>query len=199
MAILRVPIELTWNGAGSPGVNVWHLRVTDLIGDTQDAIDTLHTFYSDLMTTGADHGQIYRNGTRANLGAMVDLETDEGAHAAFPTITAVSPPAAAPPANQIVVSWHSSVRARRGNGRTFLGPCSQSVVDDDGTIHTTALNNVKGFVDKFLSASLSDTGWAYGVWGLETKGGPPDAPHVLRDFVGAQVRDQFAVLRSRRD
>jgi hypothetical protein len=198
VAIYRVPIEITWPGPGSPGANVWHVRVDGVdAGLLQTAVGALNTFYSAIINE-------YANGTTVSLGEVVDVQ--ERTYAS-PSWTAIPPSAAAgaaPPHLAVVVSWRTSLARRRGMGRTFLGPLAFGGIEDDGTPNDLGLSLIRTAAQDLLDASTGGGGWAVGVWGLDTSvpEGLEDTetqPHVLRDYIDFRVRDQFAVLRSRRD
>jgi hypothetical protein len=104
----------------------------------------------------------------------------------------------------VCVTWRTTLVARRGTGRTFLGPLAGGSMSADGTPDDTILANVRTRSQALVDASRSDNGYAIGVYGLESPWGgvgpaPSDTPRVLRDIIGYRIRDQFAVLRSRRD
>lgn len=200
MAVLRVPFNISWNGPGSPGLNVWSVRVTD--GQVSEglagALAALHTFYDSLRDSFAPGGTI-------TLGDVTDRETQEIVPVASwaPVLSAST--SAAAPALQVCFSWRTSLAARRGMGRTFIGPLSSQVVQSDGTIVETVLADYRAWAQTLIDDSAGNiNGWAIGVWGLQSKApsGTVDyasLPHVHRDIVAVRIRDQFAVLRSRRD
>jgi hypothetical protein len=202
VSVYRVPIEIDWNGPGAPGANVWHCRTDVSSGGLQDeqlqaAVDTLHTFYTGLLGMFVD-GAVF------TLGQVVDVQTDEGHAPDWTTITAANSDADAPPMLAICVSWKTTLVARRGSGRTFLGPLASGDLGADGTPSDTVLSGVGTQAQALINSSKGDNGYAIGVYGLESPFGgvgpaPSDAPRVLRDFISYRVRDQFAVLRSRRD
>jgi hypothetical protein len=208
MPVYRVPAAITWNGSGSPGVNVWSVRTVFGTGggtdtDLQDAVTALGAFYGAL--TG-----YFPAGMKVELGPDI-IERTSLADASLPVVTKSSTssvgPQALPPANQVVVGWRTALRARRGMGRTFIGPLLDTAQDTDGTVGTTFLNALTSAANTLLQASLSAAnGYGIGVWGLENPGTydaqgrlVPGQPHVHRDFTAFKIRDRFAVLRSRRD
>jgi hypothetical protein len=158
----------------------------------------LHDFYAALAVSSTNGG-IYSSDTTITLGTVVDVETDEQYSPTFSEITGAGGTSESAPVLCIVVGWRTSIAARRGMGRTFLGPVIPACVENNGTIASAALTNVNAVADQLVSDSEGLTDKALGVWGLQTAGGGPTDPHVLRDFTSANVRDQFGVLRSRRD
>jgi hypothetical protein len=202
VSVFRVPVEIDWNGPGAPGANVWHCRTDVSSGGLQDeqlqgAVDALHSFYSDLLG-------IFVDGSVFTLGQVVDMQTDEGHAPDWTTITAGNSAADAPPMLAVCVSWKTTLVARRGSGRTFLGPLASSVVGADGTPDDTVLAGIGTQAQNLINTSRGDNGYAIGIWGLESPYGgvgpaPSDTPRVLRDIIAYRLRDQFAVLRSRRD
>lgn len=202
MPVYRVPIALTWTGAGSPGVNVWSVRTTTSspVGDAelQGALDALHTFYAGI-------GNAFAGGTTITLGEMTVRDTSERATGTFTKITSSNASNKAAPSLQIVIGWRTSLAKRRGMGRTFIGPLGADYVGPDGSIEDGKLTGVGTNVQTLLDASLSTTnGWGLGVWGLadsvpSNPASPASQPHVHRDIIGYKIRDQFGILRSRRD
>ena len=203
MAVWRVPATITWPGKGSPGVNVWSVRTTEasvVADELQGAVNALHTFYNSLTTYLA-------TGVQVTIGPDIierDSLADESRAAQSVNSSALNSYIA--PALQLCISWRTSLRARRGMGRTFIGPLSLNAEGGDGTPSAGFINAAQAAANALIEASDSATGWAIGVWGLESPGAYdqfgrllPDLPHVHRDIVVAKVRDQYAVLRSRRD
>lgn len=203
MAIYRVPINVSWAGQGSPGVNIWHVRTTAPVGvdDTDQinaALDAMHTFYGSVSSYCAKN-------TQWALGDVVNVDDKTTRAGAFSPVQAVLGGNPAPSVLQICVSWRTAIAARRGMGRTFLGPLSTTALDTDGTPTANALSAIQSAANTLITASSGTNGWAIGVWGLQNpapRGTPPSGylglPRVLRDIISARVRDQFAVLRSRR-
>lgn len=200
MPVYRVPVNLTWDDPGSPGVNVWHVRTTTIAPQSEalnGAMASLSDFYANLTQQGADNP--FRAGLQIDVEAVTDVETSEQREVSFQDVVSGGTAADAPMVCQIVVGWRTTVIGRRARGRTFLGPLSQQALGTDGTPKDSCLAKVQAAADAFVTRSLVDNNWAFGVYGLATAGGGPTAPRVLRDFTRATVRDTFAVLRSRRD
>jgi hypothetical protein len=201
MPVYRVPAELTWSGPGSPGVNVWSLRTTDTETDAviDAALGELVTFYTSL--------QLYlAPGTRVTIGpGIAERTTQEDRSRPSAIVEQTGTESDLPAATQIVVGWRTSLRARRGMGRTFIGPLRSSAAQANGAPSTNLRTAVLDAASALIAAGGDTNGWAFGVWGLEQEwdwevGPPPDdVPRVHRDFVSASVKDKFAVLRSRRD
>jgi hypothetical protein len=202
MSVFRLPVEFTWPGPGTPGANVWHVRTDVSSGGLQGeqlqaATDAIHGYYASLLG-------LFAPGTTFTLGQVVDMDTQEGAAPDWDSIGSSAPAGAAPPVLAIVVAWKTTLVARRGTGRTFLGPLAAGSMQADGTPDDTFLGNVRTRSAALRDASRGDNGYAVGVWGLVNKytGTPPipsNTPRVLRDIISYSVKDQFAVLRSRRD
>jgi hypothetical protein len=187
----------------SPAVNVWHLRTdsdaTNTAGHAmaQDAIDKLRAFYQGLVAQ-------WWVGTTFKCDGITDVSSDEGVSLSWSTVTGTAPGTETPPVLAICVSWKTSIRARRGMGRTFLAPFNTGSIDTDGTITASWLSAINTGLTTLRDASLLDNGWAFGVYGQQnampgaTSAERAAAPHVLRDFVGFSVKDKFAVMTSRR-
>lgn len=187
----------------SPGVNVWHMRTdtdaTDTAGKAmaQDALDKLRVFYA-AIAGGLISGAVYR------CDGITDVNSDEGVSLNWTNVTGTSANQIMPPALAIVVGWKTSIRARRGMGRTFLGPFTYAYLDGDGTILAGGLTAINNAATALVNSSLLDNGWAFGVYGQQnaspntSSAGRALLPHVLRDFTGYSVKDKWAVLTSRR-
>jgi hypothetical protein len=203
VTVLRVPATITWPGPGSPGVNVWSIRTFNfslLISELDAALDALQTFYESIKL-------MYAPGTKITLGPdIMDRQSLEDASRPARDILSTGGPNTAAPSLQVCVSWRTELRARRGQGRTFLGPLAGDVVSGDGTPSGTYLTPINTAAQALIDNSVDPDAWAVGVWGLDQpapSGIPPEEhaalPRVHRDITTFKVRDQFAVLRSRRD
>lgn len=204
MAVFRLPVNLTWPMAGSPGVNVWHIRTAgelDPLQPLSNAVETIHSFYDDIAMGSWGGGQagIYAKGVTISAEEAIDVETQEAHSVDFASIAPGVTDDPAPPSLQICVSWRTSIAARRGRGRTFLGPLGKAIIGTDGTPVDAAVSMVRTACQTLVDASGGVNDYAIGVYGLQTAGGGPTSPHVLRDITGFRVNDQFAILRSRRD
>lgn len=197
MAIFRVPVDLTWAGKGSPGVNVFHFRSVYDKGDPLlpaalgSALDKLELLYQNIMTPYGAPGM-----TSAFQGEVIDVQTKEIVNADPWTVTSNTSSTSAPTVLQVCCTWRTSIAARRGRGRTFFGPLKASTQDVNGSILDSPLGLMRASVTQFANDSQAINGGAFGVWGLESEGG---TAKVLRDITGGAIKDQFAVLRSRRD
>jgi hypothetical protein len=206
MPIYRVPVELTWPNNGGPGVNVFHVRtaspaVGGVQGELQLACNALRNFYA---TIGASTGGVYVNGSTANLGQVVDVEDQTTIAPTWANLAIGGGNSAAPQNLQFAISWRTSIAARRGMGRTFIGPLNSTLIQTDGTPNATSLTTVRNAAAALVSESTNPNGWALCVYGLRDagpgKGGEYEGlPRVARDVTSSRVRDVFAVLRSRRD
>lgn len=200
MSTLRVPINITWPGTGSPGVNVWHVRTASSVFDQLEldaAVSELRTFYNALAN-------MYATSTVLSLGDITDVESQEYRTSTFANVTSTTSGAVMPPSQQFCISWRTSLAARRGMGRTFIGPLSTLTMDADGTPTASALNVVQTAANALVDASTAAGAWSIGIYGLQEPAPPltsnyADLPHVIRDVTRAKVTDKFAVLRSRRD
>lgn len=200
MSTLRVPINIVWPGTGSPGVNVWHVRTASSVFDQLEldaAVAELRTFYNALAN-------MYATGVVLSLGDITDVESQEYRTSSFANVTSTTSGAVMPPSQQFCISWRTSLAARRGMGRTFIGPLSTLTMDADGTPTASALNVVQTAANALVDASTAAGAWSIGIYGLQQPAPPltsnyADLPHVIRDVTRAKVTDKFAVLRSRRD
>jgi hypothetical protein len=166
--------------------------------DVNTLVGYLRTFYNNLVG-------YYPTGTVISLGTVVDEVTKEEL---APTMTAVSGvgTSSAPQLLALCVTWKTGVAARRGRGRTFIGPLTPACVQTDGTPVDSFRTTVGSGAAALIASSTAMGNGAWGVWGYENakpagKENPrnPLDGKVFRDFTGYATRDLFASLRSRRD
>jgi hypothetical protein len=197
VTIYRFPVKLAWGGAGSPGVNVWHIRTVDpsvpgldlgsAQGQLDDASEAIRTFYDTIKTHLAPG---------ASVGSP-DLVTTVGD--AEPQFDQVTTPwgmssgasGAAPAPVALTCTWYTENATRRGRGRTFISPLADNTLSANGTPNDAVIATFHGAAQALVNASKGANGWAIGVWS--------EVDQVLRDVTRTKVRDTFAVLRSRRD
>lgn len=197
MAIYRIPITLTNPNMPSPAVNVWHCRTDTSVFTGSDWVSAgqplgeLATFY------GAIKGYLAQGTVVTFPTQLVEVETaEETSVGAIASISATGT-TTAPPGLALVLSWKTGTAARRGRGRTFLGPLTQSMQDANGRPSSAPKGTFLTAAQALLTASAGANGWALGVYGQESKGMPD--PKVLRDFTTVTIGNEFAHLRSRRD
>lgn len=190
MTIARVPVDITWDGSGSPGVNVWHLRVDGpLNGSDQIAglLEDLETFYEtakNACPASVDfdfRGEIQGLGPDTGDTAVYDAwhQDASGTGNYAPTMTCQ------------VVGWRTNSGGRRGRGRTFIGPVATSVVAADGSPSAAYLSDLQAAADALVAAGAPIGNGSWGVYSV--------LDQVVRDFTGATVSPKFGSLRSRRD
>lgn len=187
----------------SPSVNVWHLRTATSAEDTagkalaQSALDAVRTMYN-------SYSLYLPTGTTMKCDGVIDVASDVGVTLTWPTVGFAGTGSQFPPHLAVCFGWKTSLRARRGMGRTFLGPLVVGVGEADGTIGSAILTGLNTAANTLVNASIVDNGWAIGVYGQQDAmpGASSEqralAPHVLRDLVGVSIKDKFAVMRSRR-
>lgn len=198
MAIWRLPINLNYGRGGGPGVNVWHARQGSLDPGEElgDLSNMLHTFYSDIASGAISGSDGFQAGMTIDAGDWVDVDSEESRPADFDTITVPGTAPDAPPVLAVCMTWRTSIAARRGRGRTFLGPLSQNALQDNGTPDEDLRNVFATAAEDLVSAS---TGFGNGAWGVYGRTAVGASTHVLRDLTGFSVPNEFAVMRSRRD
>ena len=199
MAIVRIPVELTSPALPSPAINVWHARI-ETAGDLWDggvqpysgALGTLHQFYQALL------GLFPSDITIKVPNAVVDVQTQEEISAdPLPALVGTGVDVA-PRGLAVVVGWKTSIRARRGTGRTFVGPLTRSGIETaNGTPGSNVITPLATAAQALIDRSAAVNGWALGVWGQETANVP--GVNVLRDFTSFKINDKYAHLRTRRD
>ena len=207
MGVWRVPAKISgWSGG--PGINVWHLRTgadpgiagPDHNVQVDGALDALEAFYNAIA--GA-----LRGGLTVTVGdELINVQDgSESPAAAARTISTGAAGPSAPASNMVCISWKTSLRARRGMGRTFCGPLASACIDTDGSPTAGVLTQFRSAAAALVASSTAVQDWSLGVYGQEKplktsqfdENGEP--LRVLRDFTGSAVADKFAVLRSRRD
>lgn len=197
MAIYRVPVELENAALPSSAFNIWHVRTdTSAIwgGDWTSPtvpIGALHDFYTTMAPYMAA-------GTTVRFPAsVVDVETQEEAVVGDVDPITTTATGAAPHGIALTISWSTSIRARRGRGRTFFGPLGGTWSNGAGGVHMDILNFGQTAVNTLVSASSGANGWAIGIYGQQNPGVAD--PKVLRDITAGRIQNEFAHLRSRRD
>jgi hypothetical protein len=203
VTIFRVPVNVSFVGAGSPGANIWHIRTTGGIGAVETAqgnalIGYIRQFYNSC--------QAYLPTTNTyTLGTVTDVATGRELSLSWSSLSGLGT-GNAPQALAVVVTWKTTIAARRGRGRTFLGPLATTVMQSDGTMVDATRTAILGHANTLISSSLADGNGAVGVYGYDTAKTPgkenPRNPldgRIFRDVTGAAIRDVFGVLRSRRD
>ena len=193
-------------------MNVFHARadlgwLSTAGGGLQSAVDALHAFYTTLAGDGNASFAILAEGVTAKLGTVVDIATQEEATPTFTPVTSLATTGSVAAPLMICASWRTTLAARRGRGRTFVGPIRGGWNEPDGTPYADAVNAIQTAAQTLVQTSRDGDGWALGVYGQQSMlSGPAitpsdraNAPHVIRDWTGVKVQDKWAVLRSRRD
>lgn len=191
MAIWRVTITLSSPVLGGTGTNTFHARTSSDLApfddELQECSDILGTLYGGMAFAIPNNTAIACDGVWTGVGP-----TDGEYSNTDPfTLQGENTGGSLPPANAIVASWRGASGDRSRRGRTFFGPIGQSIQDGSGTINDSLLGSIRSICGNAVTASQGLDGAALGVWSREES--------VFRDWVAVTVRDQFGVLRSRRD
>lgn len=193
MAIHRVTVQ--WSGfAGAPGYSNFFFS-GDGGGDAaQDARLRVIAFFEEIRPVLPEDVRY----TVPNEVAVIDEQTgmvDSFLNVGTPggatgTGTGSGPYSAASGA---VVTWNTNgVRnGRRVRGRTFVVPLIGSAYQSDGTLGTTALQDLNDAAAEMVGTGF-DSG--FGVWSR-----PRNGDGAFYEVTGHRVVDKVAVLRSRRD
>lgn len=191
MPTYRTTITLDHPALGGTGTNTWHCRTTsDVVSDDPELAGLtgmLEDFYGNMEAVLAGSTVIRFNGEWTRVGGTGTIDNSQDPW----TVTVGGAVDCMPPANSVVIGWRTSAAGRTAKGRTFLGPMDSGAAQGNGTVDDTILNAIRGNAAALIDASDSFANGAFGVFSVKDG--------VLRDFVSAAVRDQFAVLRSRRD
>lgn len=203
MDILRITCQ--WTGfPGAPGYSNFHFTTDGgfwdggLLGDAaQQAADGAATRVHDAFTamrsrlptqtfvTVQPEAAILDSDSGEIIGT-VDVEVDPVGSSASGT-THAGPVGA-------VVNWRTNDYrfGRRIRGRTFMVPLNSASYEGDGTLLSTAREDLQDFANLMVTGPGSAE---FGVWSRPRNG----AGGVFATVTSASVPDMAAVLRSRRD
>lgn len=189
MPIWRTTLVQTYLAPGGPGYSTFHFRhdgiESDLVADLTSAQTALINALGDLAS------ELPNTTTWQTSGTWQDVDGDREVTTGRATVTgSAGAVAVLPSASALVLGWRTESRSRSGRGRTFLsGFMSAACVD--GTPSGTCLSKARAGAAELVAWNA---GFANGAWVVYS---PTDG--LSRDITGSQVRDVFAVLRSRRD
>lgn len=190
MPIFRYDVNLTWNGLGAPGVNVWHIRTTGIdpaASDLADAVTALTSFYEDICEIGCCPA----GWTAAGASQAINVEDSSIVPLTSWTRTSAQSATDFSAPSMVVVGLRTNTATRAGRGRKFIGPLSVEAMGSDGTVENAMLSSIRTAAATLAAASGGVNDWAIGVYSAST--------NVLRDVTAMPVRDTIATLRSRRD
>lgn len=191
MPTYRTAVRTSWSGAsGSPGYNTWHARQSVTpnppFDSLQDLSNALKTFYTAALNhqpggTAIDHDGIWTTvDGSADVVQTTPWHLEKGGAAAF-----------APPANCLLVEWGTASPTRRGKGRTFISPLTNTAIGDDGRPDPGVITDMLAAAATLIASSEDDDGGALGVYSRSS--------NLFRDFQTRRIPNLVAVLRSRRD
>lgn len=191
MPTMRAVVTIASPYLGGTGTNTWHYRTTGSGPGGEIEAALLNGYLEDWYT--AMRPWTPSSTTFAFDGVGMGVGANEGEFQSLEpwSMAGTATDAALPPANAVCINWRGLSGDRSRRGRTFFGPCSHALLHTDGTLATASLAAVRDAAAALVSASLEDANGAWGIWSRQEA--------VLRDFAASSVRDQFAVLRSRRD
>lgn len=201
--ILRV--KALWTGFnGAPGYSVFHFR-DFTTGEDGFPADSEALAAAQKVTTFFDtfKGYIPRV---ASIRVESELELIEETTGQMIDIVSITAPAAVSggalsattysAASGAVVNWRTQgVRnGRRVRGRTFIVPLAGDAYENNGTLASAALTQLRTAADALIAPGTSPD---LGVWARPTSAGASDGNWFVAN--SAFVPDMAAVLRSRRD
>lgn len=189
MPTYRTSVRWDYSVGGGPGYSTFHYRTgvgADQQADLDNARDTLNGAFGLLLPLLPPTSSV------SSDGFWIDIDTSE----AYTTDTWSNEGSSSnvgylPPATAICLNWLTSSRTRSGRGRTFIGPLSMSTAEGNGTPTSDAIDRVLLFGQRIVDHDPVGLDGSFGVYS--------PSQNIIRDLVGVQARDQFAVLRSRRD
>lgn len=191
MAVYRGVVTIENSALGGTGTNTWHVRAGEPDGagptNLQDAEDVLEAFYAGVETYLGPTTTVAHDGvwTVIDDNSLAQVSVDPWSHGN------VGSGSSLPPQECLVVGWRTLSGGRSGRGRTFLGPLSDLVLQDNGTPTEDSRAGVVAAADALIAESGGPDGWAFVVWS--------ETDSLARDFVSGAVRNVFGSLRSRRD
>lgn len=193
MDIMRVTAR--WSGfVGSPGYSNFHFAAGGgFISDAQQVADRVQSAITELATR-------LPSGVTVTVQPEVPvIDSDTGLTTDFQTIdpdpgVVGTSSGGYSAASGAVVNWRTNdLRAgRRIRGRTFIVPLGGTCYEDDGSLTTATLTQLRDFADTLVGGDLDSE---FGVWSRPTGG----SGGVFATAVGYTIPDMSAVLRSRRD
>lgn len=190
MPVFRTQVRLNFQAGRLVGTNTWHLRTNGTLngGQIAEIRSALLAFYTGVASAVPTSHVSSWDGFFTEIATGSPGVQEVGATFSVPGTGGANYGAAA---NMACVSWRSTLAARSGRGRTFIGPLSVTALQGDGTLSTTPLTALRNAAQALVSTSASANGWGIGVWS--------EKDGVLRDIVASQVTDSVAILRSRRN
>lgn len=192
MPIYRVPVEIRVGGLPSSAWNIWHVRTTDAGIDPGPLVGAIHDFYVGCSNIFGANALI------EFPKSVVDVQTqDEIAMASPPTSIQTTVPDITEWGLALTMNWTTGTAARRGRGRTFLGPLRQGMVTAAGRPDEALLGPVRTAAQSLVTASTAGGNGAVVVWGQQSAG--VAEPKIARDITGFKLGSKFAHLRTRRD
>lgn len=188
MPVYAISVKSTFQGPGSPGFNIWHVRTQNITfdDDLNDAITEIAAFYERLKVQ-------FPSGTSFRVGEQVtrvDVSPPETQAYTVTTVTATGGSAQLPERLAVLIKLGTAKPGRSGRGRKFMGPLKQGVVELDGTVDETVRTAFQTSINTLIAASSGPNQWAIGVWS--------PMQQELYDLVAASVDNELAQLSSRR-
>jgi hypothetical protein len=99
-----------------------------------------------------------------------------------------------PQASSLVVGWRTDLPARRGRGRSFLPPLTESNNEVDGSPTAAIRSSFQAAADTLITSSQASTAVNFVVWHRPVAKAGGD----FRPVTKAVIRDTWGMLRSRR-
>lgn len=187
--------RVNWGSGGpNPGVTVVHGRISGAFTSAQAAqalADRTRTFFDAMKGyVGGGVAWTFPAEVTEHNTATGDLEGVDAITAPAPVTSTGSGAYAAPSGMRFEWRTDAIVSGRRLRGRTFIVPLVTSQYETNGTISGTLITAAQTAANAFLSAGVF-TACQPSVWS-RTHG-------VQSDITSANIPDEVAILRSRRD
>jgi hypothetical protein len=203
MAEYLQQVKAVWSGfAGAPGTSTWYFRdVTSFTGHLSSAslttgVAAMRQFFNACASQLAASVTISWDGTAKEIDAATGTLYGYTSYTAPSAVTGTGSSSVAAPAGASV-SWRTTsvVNGRSLRGRTFLVPLYAGAYEADGSLNSTFLTQCRAAAAAYATASSTATTWVGCVWHRPG----PSGVGVVGDISSSAVKDEVAVLRSRRN
>jgi hypothetical protein len=104
-----------------------------------------------------------------------------------------------PLAASLVIGWRTDLPTRRGRGRTFTPPSTETLNEANGTPTSGAIVTAQSAAAALIAASSASTEVAFSIWSRPAPEADPPRIGTVRSVLTSRVRDTWGSLRSRRD
>jgi hypothetical protein len=188
--------KLTWGlPSGGPGVTTLFA-----MPDTTEQVfaDAARAFLSDALNQATAHDSLPSGCTIQGEGIVDNIEVTDGT---LTSAVPVTPPAVITGTGSGVyaapvgacITWLTGLvhQGRRVRGRTFLVPLANSAFQNNGTLDTAWLTQVRNAATTYIAGAVNPAVWC--------RPDPGTTNGAAFSIAAGSVADKAAVLTSRRD